>query len=117
MTRPEPSALLAEKKCAPCEGKSAPLAADQSRDFLRQLPGWRLDENVRVLIKDFEMKNFSAAVEFIRRIAALAEAEGHHPDLHLTSYRRLRIELTTHAIRGLSENDFILAAKIEGVQR
>ena len=62
--------------------------------------------------REFITKNFMAAVTFINKVAQVAEAENHHPDVHLTSYRKLRIELSTHAIGGLSENDFILAAKI-----
>lgn len=67
----------------------------------------------RSIEKEWVMKDFVAAIQFIRSIAKIAEAEGHHPDLHLTGYRNLKIELSTHAIGGLSENDFILAAKIE----
>jgi len=63
------------------------------------------------------MKGFLSAVEFIEKIAQVAEAEDHHPDLHLTGYRKLAIELSTHAIGGLSENDFILAAKIDQLPR
>ena len=59
------------------------------------------------------MKDFKAAVAFVNSIASVAEAEGHHPDLHLTGYRKLRVDLATHAVGGLTENDFILAAKID----
>ena len=76
------------------------------------MPGWQLTEDSRGIYREYVTKNFMAAVEFINKIAAIAEAEDHHPDIHLTGYRKLRIDLSTHAINGLSENDFILAAKI-----
>ncbi len=79
---------------------------------MKEVPGWVLTEDSRGIYQDYVTKNFMAAVEFINKIAAIAESEDHHPDLHLTGYRRLRIDLLTHAINGLSENDFIVAAKI-----
>jgi len=80
--------------------------------LLQDLPGWALIEG-KLIRKLITCKNFLDAVSLIQRIAPLAEAEDHHPDLHLTGYKRLTIELSTHAIGGLSENDFILAAKID----
>lgn len=103
---------LARKKCKPCEGGIPGIPPEKAPDFLKKLPGWTLSSS-RSIEKELVMKDFSAAIELIRSIARLAEAEGHHPDLHLTGYRNLKIELSTHAIGGLSENDFILAAKIE----
>lgn len=104
---------LAGKKCVPCEGGVPALTAEQSKSCLPALPGWTLAADAKSLRRDYLMKDFMAAVDFIRRVAEIAEAEDHHPDLHLTGYRRLAVELSTHAIGGLSENDFILAAKIE----
>jgi 4a-hydroxytetrahydrobiopterin dehydratase len=76
------------------------------------VPGWRLTENGKSLRRDWVVENFVAGLAFFRLVGDLAEAEGHHPDLHLVGYRQVWIELSTHAIDGLSENDFILAAKI-----
>ena len=103
---------LAQRKCQSCEGIGKPLAADEARNYLTNLDGWQIDETGKTLGRTLNMKNFLAAVEFINEIAKIAEAENHHPDFHLTNYRKLRIDLSTHAIGGLSENDFILAAKI-----
>ncbi len=105
--------LLAKKKCKPCEGGVAPLPKAQCQKYLRELKGWRLDESAKSIQADYLMKDFLAAVDLIGRIAKVAQKEDHHPDLHLTGYRKLRVELSTHAIDGLSENDFILAARIE----
>ena len=89
------------------------MTLEQAQELLAQLPGWQLDESAKTLAKNFEMKDFLSATALISALAELAESEGHHPDLHLTRYRHLKIELTTHAVGGLTENDFILAAKIE----
>ena len=108
MSRPP----LASRACKPCEGGAEPLPADAARKLLNDLSGWELVEGTAIR-KTITCKHFLDAVDTIRRIAPIAEAEDHHPDLHLTRYKRLTIELSTHAIGGLSENDFILAAKID----
>jgi 4a-hydroxytetrahydrobiopterin dehydratase len=104
---------LSQKKCKPCEGGIPALSKDEVERYLKKLPGWSLDPAAKVIRAEYVMKNFVAGVKLIQEIARIAESENHHPDLHLTGYRKLVIELTTHAIGGLSENDFILAAKIE----
>ncbi len=104
---------LAAKKCRPCEGGLPKYDSQQSQAQLAALDGWRLSHGGDRIRKDWKMQDFAAAMEFLSRVAELAEAEGHHPDLHLEGYRNVWIELTTHAIGGLSENDFILAAKID----
>lgn len=103
---------LKQKKCVPCEGGVPQLERDEARRLLNDLPGWDLSQDGKRISRQWVTKNFIAAVAFIQKVAELAEEEGHHPDLHLTGYRNLAIELTTHAIGGLSENDFVLAAKI-----
>jgi 4a-hydroxytetrahydrobiopterin dehydratase len=103
---------LTRKKCVPCEGGVPPVSVDKADEFLKSLPGWARDDHGKTITTEYLMKDFMAAVKFINNIAALAEQEDHHPDIHLTGYRKLRIDLSTHAIGGLSENDFILAAKI-----
>ncbi len=108
---------LTQRKCKPCEGGVAPLAAPEARAYLANLPGWELSADGKLVGRTYVMRWFMDAIEFIQKIAEVAEGEDHHPDIHLTGYRRLRIELTTHAIGGLSENDFIVAAKIEGLPK
>ena len=114
---------LAGRKCKPCEGGVAPLPPSAAEALLRDVKGWELVDlpaapgaahpGGKALRKTVKCKDFLDAVSLIQRIAPVAEAEDHHPDLHLTGYRTLAIELSTHAIGGLSENDFILAAKID----
>ncbi len=106
------SVPLTQRKCKPCDKETRSLPASAAQVLLQDLPGWALIEG-KLIRKLVTCKNFLDAVSLIQRIAPLAEAEDHHPDLHLTGYKRLTIELSTHAIGGLSENDFILAAKID----
>jgi 4a-hydroxytetrahydrobiopterin dehydratase len=104
---------LMYKKCVPCEGGVPKYSQDESEAQLKQLAGWRLTHDGQRIRKDWVMKHFMAAMELFGRVAEVAEEEGHHPDLHLEGYRNVWIEIYTHAIGGLSENDFILAAKID----
>jgi 4a-hydroxytetrahydrobiopterin dehydratase len=104
---------LRAKKCAPCEGGVPRLTAAEADIQLRELTGWRLTHDGQRIRKDWLVKNFMAGMDFFSQVATLAEQEGHHPDLHLENYRQMGIEIWTHAIGGLSENDFILAAKID----
>jgi 4a-hydroxytetrahydrobiopterin dehydratase len=101
------------KKCAPCEGGVPALDRDEAEAQLGKLAGWRISRSGERIRKDWTVKNFTAGIDFFQRVAQLAEDEGHHPDLHLEGYRNVWIEIWTHAIGGLSENDFILAAKID----
>jgi 4a-hydroxytetrahydrobiopterin dehydratase len=80
--------------------------------FAQSVEGWVIDGETRQISRAWTVKNFVAGIEFFNKVAALAEKEGHHPDLHLEGYRHVRIVLWTHAVGGLTENDFILAAKI-----
>ena len=104
---------LVAKKCKPCEGGVEACPIEEARIQLARLPGWHLTHDGQRIRKDWTVKNFMAGMDFFNRVAQLAEEDGHHPDLHLEGYRRVWIELWTHAIGGLSENDFILAAKID----
>jgi 4a-hydroxytetrahydrobiopterin dehydratase len=104
---------LVHNKCKPCEGGVEACTLDESRQQLARLSGWYLTHDGQRIRKDWTVKNFVAGMSFFRAVAELAEEEGHHPDLHLEGYRNVWIELWTHAIGGLSENDFILAAKID----
>lgn len=101
-------------RCVPCEGGVPPLGRGAALDRLAHAPGWDLD--YPFLKREFAFKDFAAALSFVNRVGALAEAEGHHPDIHLTEYKHVELVLFTHAIDGLSDNDFVLARKINGLQ-
>lgn len=104
---------LVRKKCLPCEGGVEPVSPEDAKPQLKQLPGWRLVKKGKRIRKHWVVKDFTAGMEFFRWCAEIAEKDGHHPDLHIEGYRNVMVELWTHAIDGLSENDFILAAKID----
>jgi 4a-hydroxytetrahydrobiopterin dehydratase len=106
---------LTHKRCVPCEGGVPPLSDAEVDALLANLPGWDKAEGGKAIRRHWRVKNFLAGIAFFAEIAKLAESEGHHPDLHLTGYREVTVEITTHAIGGLSENDFILAAKIDAI--
>jgi 4a-hydroxytetrahydrobiopterin dehydratase len=106
---------LRHKKCVPCEGGVPVVPREDVQRLLQDLPGWQLTSDGVRIRREWVVRHFRAAMEFFQRVAALAEDEGHHPDLHLVGYRNVAIELWTHAIGGLSENDFILAAKIDAL--
>lgn len=106
---------LASRTCAPCSGKVPPLPAEKVRDLLAQVPAWSLSADGQRIGRAWKVLDFAAALDFFHRIGTVAEAEDHHPDLHLTSYRDVRVELWTHAANGLTENDFIMAAKIDAL--
>jgi 4a-hydroxytetrahydrobiopterin dehydratase len=102
---------LAKKKCVPCEGGVKPLNLQEASRFLAEVPGWNLQNEAKSIDREFRFNTFMDAMEFVSQVADIAELEDHHPDIHI-SYNKVRLELSTHAIKGLSENDFILAAKI-----
>jgi 4a-hydroxytetrahydrobiopterin dehydratase len=104
---------LQRKHCVACESGVAPLLGEQLQEFLKAVPRWRLTEDGRRLRREWRVRDFQTALDFFQRVGQIAEAEDHHPDLHLAGYRNVTIELSTHAIGGLSENDFILAARID----
>lgn len=106
-----------KKKCVPCEGGIPPIPKAEAGGFMKDIPSWTLAEDGKSIRRSYRMKDFMAAVGFISAVAQIAESEDHHPDIHLTGYRNLTLELSTHAIGGLSENDFILAAKIENLSK
>lgn len=102
---------LLNKKCVPCEGGTQPMAAAKLAEYLPLVPGWQVVDGKKIW-RQFTNKDFVAAIKLVNAIADIAESEGHHPDLHLTGWNHLRVELWTHAIGGLSDNDFIMAAKV-----
>ncbi len=100
--------------CVPCEGGTDALNETQENDYFSATPSWELDRKTipHKLHKTFKFKNFVEAMAFVNKVADLAEAEGHHPDVYIF-YNKVNLELHTHAINGLSENDFIMAVKID----
>jgi 4a-hydroxytetrahydrobiopterin dehydratase len=104
---------LTQRHCRACEGGVPPLSTEQVRENLRAVPQWRLTDDGKRIRREWRVKDFATALDFFARVGQVAEAEDHHPDLHLTGYRNVAIELSTHAVGGLTENDFILAAKID----
>ncbi|TWT71995.1 4a-hydroxytetrahydrobiopterin dehydratase [Crateriforma conspicua] len=110
--KPTPKSVL-QKHCQPCEGGMPTLTGDELDALMPTIPRWSVSNDGGWIRRKFNFRNFVEAVGLMNEIAALAEREQHHPDLHLTGYRHMTVELTTHAIGGLSENDVILAAKID----
>lgn len=104
---------LTQKRCVACESGVPPLDANQVTQYLAAVPQWRLTADGRRIRREWRVKDFATALDFFHRVGEVAEAEDHHPDLHLVGYRNVALELWTHALGGLSENDFILAAKID----
>ncbi|HLH45013.1 MAG TPA: 4a-hydroxytetrahydrobiopterin dehydratase [Bryobacteraceae bacterium] len=105
------SNALASKHCVPCRGGAPPLKGEELEQFRRQLPDWRVVDEHH-LEKSFAFPDFKTALEFVNRIGAVAEQEGHHPDLCL-GWGSVKVTTYTHKIGGLSESDFILAAKVD----
>jgi 4a-hydroxytetrahydrobiopterin dehydratase len=107
------SQQLLQKRCSPCDGEISPITPQQRDEYLQFLPNWKLTADGQRLRREWRVQDFVTALDFFQRIGQIAEHEDHHPDLHLVGYRNVAIEIWTHAINGLSENDFILAAKID----
>ena len=105
---------LSNKKCVACEGGVPPMTDTEVERYLAETPHWHADGN-KALSRSFMFKNFKEALAFVNQVGAVAEAEGHHPDLNLFDYKNVLVTLSTHAIGGLSENDFIMAAKIDAL--
>lgn len=105
---------LAKKKCIPCETGVPPLKAEELAKFYQQLQhGWKVIEEHH-LKKEYTFKNFKQALDFTNKVGEIAESEGHHPDIYL-AWGKVKITIWTHKINGLSESDFILAAKCDEI--
>ncbi len=102
---------LADRQCVPCRGGVPPLGPDRVAELLGQLDGWQVKDNHHIT-RSYEFADFVQALAFVNRIGAVAEAQGHHPDIYLT-WGKVRVDIWTHKIDGLTESDFILAAKID----
>ena len=108
---------LLKKKCEPCEGGVTPFDISEIHKYQKKVDGWSVtknDKNVFFLEKSFEFKNFKESQDFVNKVGKISEEEGHHPDI-IFGWGYAKINITTHAIEGLSENDFILAAKIDQI--
>lgn len=103
---------LSAERCIPCEGGTPALSCDEARDLLDFAHTWNMDADCTAISKQVTTKNFVASLELANAIGDIAEAEGHHPDLSV-SWGKLGVALTTHAVNGLSRNDFVMASKID----
>ena len=102
---------LTSQRCGPCHGGIPPLSLEEVKILLLEIPGWQLQDNPSCLQREYKFKNFKQAMVFVNQVAEIAEDQKHHPDFQII-YNRVILKLNTHAIKGLSKNDFIVAAKI-----
>ncbi len=106
---------LKDKRCVPCEDKDAkPLDKNRAVRLMAEISGWALSKDAKSIEKEIIFKNFDKAMDFVNMVADLAEFEGHHPDIEIR-YNKVRFTLSTHFVKGLTENDFILASKINSI--
>ena len=106
---------LASKTCVPCHGGVPPLRGEELKALAKQIAGWQVVEEHHI-VTHYTFPDFKTALQFVDRVGALAEEQGHHPDIFLT-WGKVEITLWTHAAKGLTESDFILAAKIDQLPR
>jgi 4a-hydroxytetrahydrobiopterin dehydratase len=109
-----PAEDLAQKSCTPCRGGVPPLTPDEVAQHRRQTPEWAVRDEARRIERTFKFRNFAEAFAFVRKAADLAEAQGHHPDISF-GWGYATVSLQTHKIKGLHENDFIMAAKLDRI--
>lgn len=105
---------LTTKHCKPCEGGVSPMSKDEAKKVLGQVPDWTISEDGKSIQREFKFKNFHRTMEFVNALAWIAHQEDHHPDLEV-GYNRCGVRYSTHAIGGLSDNDFICAAKVDAL--
>ena len=105
---------LSSGKCEPCNGNTPKLDFQEISKFLSELNEWSVNDNQEMIFKKYKFSNFNKAISFVNKVGEIAEKEGHHPDISF-GWGYAEIKVTTHAIKGLSENDFILAAKIDKI--
>lgn len=104
---------LTQKHCIPCESGDPPVSEKKEKEFRKQVPDWLLlRDQEHKLRRQFKFKDFQEAMKFVNNVARIAERQGHHPDIYIF-YNKVQLDLFTHAVGGLSENDFIMAAKID----
>jgi 4a-hydroxytetrahydrobiopterin dehydratase len=105
---------LNQKHCVPCEGGMPALDHEYVQKYAKEVPTWTVAQDEKSIKKEFEFKDFVEAMKFVNAVADIANVENHHPDIYIF-YNKVRLELSTHAVNGLFENDFILAAKIDAI--
>jgi 4a-hydroxytetrahydrobiopterin dehydratase len=105
---------LSKKRCVPCEEGGERMTKAQAQDLMDQVPGWELAEEGTKLVRRYTCKDFAAALAFVNEVGKLAEEEWHHPDISF-GWGRVELTFTTHSLQGLDENDFIMAAKVNGL--
>lgn len=105
---------LTDKRCVPCERGTVPLFLPKAQELLKEIPDWQLSGDGKKISRTFKFNNFAEALAFANNVGAIAEDENHHPDM-LVAWGKVAIELSTHSIGGLSENDFIVAAKVDHI--
>jgi 4a-hydroxytetrahydrobiopterin dehydratase len=105
---------LKNHRCVPCEGGTRPMDAKEAKRYLRQIKGWKLEGKSITTSKKF--KDFKGAMRFVNKVADIAEDQGHHPDISVYDWNNVKLSLSTHAIKGLSINDFVVAAKINSLK-
>jgi len=106
---------LTKKKCVPCEGIGRAYTIKEIQSHMGEIPGWILAQDGKSIERSLTLKNFVACIDLINKIKDIAEDQMHHPDLHLTGYKNLKVVLYTHALGGVTENDLIVAAKINEI--
>ncbi len=102
---------LSKQHCVPCEGGVKPITREDAEAILVFTSGWILSDDAKTITRDFEFKDFKEAMVFVNQVADIAEEEGHHPDISI-SWNKVKLDLSTHSIKGLSTNDFVMAAKV-----
>ncbi len=105
---------LSHQKCVPCEGGTKPLTPQEYAPYLSEIGDWEVVDELKIQ-KTFKFKNFAEALVFVNKVGSIAEGEQHHPNINLFGWNKVKITLFTHAIKGLSVNDFIVAAKINKI--
>jgi 4a-hydroxytetrahydrobiopterin dehydratase len=105
---------LKQQHCLPCKGETRPLERPVAETLMTQVPGWSLNAEVTAIRRTFEFKNFHETMAFVNAVAWIAHREDHHPELEV-GYKRCHVRYSTHNINGLSNNDFICAAKVNGL--
>ncbi|OGM32966.1 hypothetical protein A2803_05225 [Candidatus Woesebacteria bacterium RIFCSPHIGHO2_01_FULL_44_21] len=101
--------------CVPCEVGAPTVTPEELLNYSKEVPNWEVYDNKTKIKREFEFENFVKAIAFVNKIAEVAESEGHHPNIYVYDYKKVRVELWTHKIGGLHRNDFVLAAKIDGL--
>lgn len=107
---------LTTKRCEPCEGGVDPLTREQFSIYLEQVPHWTVFDDDRKMERAFQFADFKEALAFVNKAGEIAEDEGHHPDLHIHGWNNVKVVLYTHAIGGLSINDFVVASRIDRIK-